>query len=38
LLTAVVVGGLEIPQRGRLILWLCVLLLVALALFELAWI
>ncbi|KAB2847285.1 MAG: ABC transporter permease [Hyphomicrobiaceae bacterium] len=36
ILTALVVGGLDIPRRGRLVLWVGGAALVVLALFELA--
>jgi hypothetical protein len=36
ILTGLVVGGLDVPRRGRLLLWLCSGALILLALFELA--
>lgn len=36
ILTGLAVGGLDIPRRGRLLLWCCSAVLVVLALFELA--
>ena len=37
LATALAVGRLSIARRGRIIMWLCVLVLVLLSLFQLAW-
>lgn len=36
ILTGLVVGGLDIPRRGRLLLWISSAALIVLALFELA--
>ena len=38
LATTLVVGQLDLPRRGRLLLWLAVLATALLALFQLAWV